>query len=87
MTINEARAIIDKNVKIAADSQLSVVTLFVKDIVADEIVHMSMFSDSRYEANAWEHAKTEPLRRFGIPYVSYNGCTMLNSSDTFEFDK
>lgn len=87
MTINEARAILNKNVKIAADNKLSVVTFFVKDIMTNEIAHMSIFSDSRYEAHAWAINKAESLKRFVVPYASYMGHELFDSSNTLEFDK
>lgn len=87
MTINEARAILQKNVNIAADNNLSVVTFFNEDIMTGEIVHTSMFSDSGYETDAWATRKAEAFNKLNVPHASYRGYTMIESSNTLMFDK
>lgn len=87
MTINEARSILKKNVNIAADNNLSVVTFFNEDIMTGEIVHTSMFSESSYETDAWATRKAESLKKLNVPYVLYRGYILTESSNTLIFDK
>ncbi len=87
MTINEAIAILKKNVNIAHDNNLAVVTLFTEDIMTGEIVHTSMFSESGYETDAWATKKAESLKKLNVPYASYRGYILIESSNTLIFDK
>lgn len=86
MTINEARAILNKNNSIADASNLTVVTAFQKDMMSGEIVYTTMFSDSSYEAFAWADRKAEMFNKFDVPFLIYQGSHMRESSGILDFD-
>lgn len=86
MTINEARAILQKNVNIAVRNNLSVVTLFTEDMMTGEIAHASMFSDSGYETDAWAARKSESFKKLNVHYALYRGYILIESSNTLIFD-
>lgn len=79
MTIKEARAILNKNNKIAAINKLEVVTLLQKDLMSGEIVYTTIFSDSSYEAIAWADRKSEMLKKLDVPFIVYQGSYLRES--------
>lgn len=86
MTIREARAILDKNNKIARTNNLKVVTVFRKGQISKDITYTSMFSDSSYEVCYWADQEAEMLKKFNVPFLIYNNSQMRESFGYLDFD-
>ena len=86
MTIKEARAILDKNNKIAQANNLKVVTVFRKDLMSKDITYTSMFSDVSYEVCYWADQEAKTLREFNVPFLIYENSCMRGSFGCLDFD-
>lgn len=90
MVINsrlEARKSVEDNFEIACKFQMTVINVFHKDLITNEIVLTDMFSHDSIQAIIWRDDYIESLKKLGVPYICYVGDHFTEASGYLDFEK
>lgn len=83
----EARKSVEANFEIACKLQMTVINVFHKDLITDEIVLTDMFSHDSIQAIIWRDDYIESLKKLGVPYICYVGDHFTEASGYLDFEK
>ena len=83
----DAKNILDRNAEIAWQNEMTVVTVFHKDLITCETCLTDLFSHDSIQAIIWKNKYLEDLRRLGVPYACYLGDSLDSTQGELLFDK
>lgn len=83
----DAKNILDRNVEVAWQNEMTVVTVFHKDLITGETCLTDLFSHDSIQAIIWKNKYLEDLRRLGVPYACYLGDSLDSTQGELLFDK
>ena len=83
----EARKAVEENFRLACEFQMTVINVFHKDLITDEIVLTDMFRHDSIQAIIWRDDYLESLKKLGVPYICYVGDHFTEASGCLDFEK
>ncbi len=83
----DAKNILDRNVEVAWQNEMTVVTVFHKDVITGETCVTDLFSHDSIQAVIWKQKYIDDLRRLNIAYACYLNNSLDSTQGELLFDK
>lgn len=84
---SEAKQTVSDNFELACRHHMTVITVFHKDQLTNEIYATDMFSHDTVEAMLWKDKYLKDLNRFEVSYICYVGDQFESASGYLEFEE
>lgn len=81
----QAKEIIKENFELASKADLTVINIFYKNLITDEIILVDVFSHDSIQTIIWRDRRLETLKKLGVPYACYVGDHLAEAFGALEF--